>query len=58
MAAGLSDSVVHAAQIDIATTPIGTSTGTQVQPNVMFVLDASGSMERDYVSRYRESDHE
>src|SRR5262249_44409449 len=30
-------------------TSMGTSTGIEGQPNVMFVLDASGSMERDYV---------
>jgi type IV pilus assembly protein PilY1 len=39
-----------AAPIDLATTPIGTATsGTVVKPNVMFILDASGSMNADYV---------
>src|SRR5215212_5990425 len=39
-----------AATIDLATTPLGTSTtGTTVKPNVMFILDASGSMNADYV---------
>jgi len=39
-----------AATIDLATTPLGTSTtGTTVKPNVMFILDASGSMNSDYI---------
>jgi hypothetical protein len=42
--------VSFAAPIDLATTPLGTATtGTAVKPNVMFILDASGSMNRDFV---------
>jgi type IV pilus assembly protein PilY1 len=38
------------APVDIASTPLGTATsGVQVQPNIMLILDNSGSMERDYV---------
>ena len=40
----------HAALIDIAASPLGTATsGTTVRPNVMFVLDGSGSMNSDFV---------
>src|SRR5262245_27365077 len=35
---------VRAAQTDLATSPLFTSTTTKVKPNVMFTLDDSGSM--------------
>src|SRR6476469_5993556 len=39
-----------AATIDLATTPLGTSTtATTVKPNGMFILDAAGSMNADYI---------
>src|SRR5215208_2050673 len=35
----------HAALTDLTTTPLGTSTnGTVVKPNILFILDGSGSM--------------
>jgi len=40
----------HAALTDVATSPLGTATsGTVVRPNIMFILDASGSMNSDFV---------
>jgi type IV pilus assembly protein PilY1 len=49
-ASGGSMPLCQAATIDLATTPLGTSTSdTTVKPNVMFILDASGSMNADYV---------
>jgi len=50
VALGAASGFSNAAPIDLATTPLATSTtGTQVQPNIMFILDDSGSMERAYV---------
>jgi len=39
---------VHATTTDIAQVPLGTSPTATVLPNLMFVLDDSGSMARDY----------
>jgi Tfp pilus tip-associated adhesin PilY1 len=39
---------VHATVTDIASIPLGTSPSSTVLPNLMFVLDDSGSMARDY----------
>lgn len=41
--------LAHADQTDIATAPLFTSTTTSVKPNVMFVLDDSGSMAWDFM---------
>ncbi len=38
-----------AAQTDIANSPITSSSSTTVPPNVMFILDASGSMDSEYM---------
>ena len=39
----------HAAITDLTTTPLGTSTnGTVVKPNILFILDGSGSMNWDF----------
>lgn len=38
-----------AAQTDIANSPISSASTTTVPPNVMFILDASGSMNSDYM---------
>ncbi len=40
---------VQAASVDLATAPLATSTTTTVKPNVMFVLDDSGSMTWTYM---------
>jgi type IV pilus assembly protein PilY1 len=37
------------AGVELATTPMTTSTNTTVKPNLMFVLDDSGSMDWDYL---------
>ena len=39
---------VQAATTDISTVPLGTAPTTSVLPNLMFVLDNSGSMAQDY----------
>ncbi len=39
----------HAAAVDLATTPLTTSTTSVVKPNVLFVLDDSGSMTWTYL---------
>jgi type IV pilus assembly protein PilY1 len=41
----------HAQQLNIATDPLGTGT-TSIKPNVMFILDDSGSMGRDNMPDY------
>ncbi|MFZ2651483.1 MAG: PilC/PilY family type IV pilus protein [Burkholderiaceae bacterium] len=38
-----------AASTDIATAPLSTSSPTAVKPNIMFTLDDSGSMDREYM---------
>ena len=40
---------VHAAATDLATAPLVTSSTSSVLPNLMFVLDDSGSMAWDYL---------
>ncbi len=37
------------AQVELATSPMASSTTTPVKPNLMFVLDDSGSMDWDYL---------
>ncbi len=39
----------HAAQTDIAPAPLAQSSTAVVKPNIMFILDDSGSMDRDYM---------
>ena len=49
-ASGNAAQTSYAALTDLATTPLSTSTsGTTVKPNLMFILDASGSMNSDYI---------
>jgi len=38
-----------AATTDIANAPLFTSSSAQIKPNIMFILDDSGSMDRNYV---------
>ena len=42
----------HAALTDLATTPLVNSSNTVVKPNLLFVLDDSGSMSWDYLPDY------
>ena len=37
------------AATDLATAPLQTSTATQVKPNILFILDDSGSMAWDFM---------
>lgn len=39
----------HVMATDLATSPLQTSTSTLVKPNIMFILDNSGSMKWDYM---------
>ncbi|UCH49939.1 MAG: PQQ-binding-like beta-propeller repeat protein [Betaproteobacteria bacterium] len=48
----LSWPAVYAATTDIASAPMGTSSTAVVKPNLMFILDDSGSMNRDYMPDY------
>ncbi|TAN81350.1 MAG: hypothetical protein EPN14_04810, partial [Gallionella sp.] len=41
-----------AASVALATSPLATSTNSSVLPNLMFILDNSGSMGQDYTSDY------
>ena len=41
--------VAHAAQTDIAQVPLITSSASVVKPNLLFILDDSGSMQGDYM---------
>nr|WP_294841404.1 PilC/PilY family type IV pilus protein [uncultured Methylotenera sp.] len=43
---------VHAATVDLATVPLANATTTNVLPNLMFILDNSGSMGQDYTPDY------
>lgn len=43
---------VHAATVDLATVPLANATTTNVLPNLMFILDNSGSMKQDYTPDY------
>lgn len=47
--AGLVCGTAIAATTDIANAPLFTSSNTTVKPNMMFILDDSGSMEREYM---------
>jgi type IV pilus assembly protein PilY1 len=47
--AGLFCGTVIAATTDIANAPLFTSSNASVRPNIMFILDDSGSMERTYM---------
>lgn len=49
LAAGLLPLPVFSAAVELATAPMATSTTTTVKPNLMFVLDDSGSMSWDYM---------
>ena len=49
-ALGLS-STVESGPLTLATEPLGTATSS-IKPNVMFILDDSGSMEREYMPDY------
>lgn len=44
--------VVEAATITLATSPLANSTTDVVRPNLMYVLDDSGSMDQDYTPDY------
>ena len=43
---------VAAGTLTLATEPMGSSTGSTVKPNMMFILDDSGSMSSDYMPDY------
>lgn len=45
-----------APSLNISTTPLGTSGGNSVKPNLLFILDDSGSMDRDYTPDYVEDE--
>lgn len=49
VALGLVFSHARAAQTDIASAPLATSSTAVVKPNLMFILDDSGSMDWDYM---------
>ena len=40
---------------DLATAPLQTATSTMVKPNIMFILDDSGSMDSDYLPDWADS---
>jgi len=42
----------YAATVDLATVPLANATTTNVLPNLMFILDNSGSMKQDYTPDY------
>lgn len=44
--------IAVAGTLSLATEPLGTSTGTKVKPNLMFILDDSLSMERAFMPEY------
>ncbi|MCR4297969.1 MAG: hypothetical protein NUV75_04330, partial [Gallionella sp.] len=46
-----------AASVALATAPLATSTTSTVKPNVMFILDDSGSMDRDYLPDWANDNH-
>jgi type IV pilus assembly protein PilY1 len=47
--AGLCSAVAHAGITDISQTPMASTSNTTVKPNLMFILDDSGSMGWDYL---------
>ncbi|MDO9364796.1 MAG: PilC/PilY family type IV pilus protein [Methylotenera sp.] len=52
LAVSLLPASVNAATVDLATVPLPTATTTSVLPNLMFILDNSGSMGQDYTPDY------
>src|SRR5262245_11493723 len=44
----------HAALVTISSTPLATAGGSNVLPNLLFTLDASGSMDWDFMPDYLE----
>ncbi|MFN0038143.1 MAG: hypothetical protein ACKVP2_01345, partial [Burkholderiales bacterium] len=56
LALGFVATTVSAALTDIATAPMATSSTAVVKPNLMFILDASGSMNRDYMPDWVDDD--
>lgn len=50
--AGLCINVAQAAMTDLASAPLATSSNTAVRPNLMFILDNSGSMGWNYMPDY------
>jgi type IV pilus assembly protein PilY1 len=44
--------LAHAATVSLATVPLATATTTSVLPNLMFILDNSGSMGQDFTPDY------
>ena len=49
IAASVSPLLSHAALTDIASVPLASSSTTVVKPNILFTLDDSGSMDREYM---------
>jgi type IV pilus assembly protein PilY1 len=49
IAISVSPLVSHAALTDIASVPLASSSTTVVKPNILFTLDDSGSMDREYM---------
>ncbi len=47
--ASLMTNVVQAAPLDLATIPLANSPTVPIQPNLLFIMDDSGSMGRDYM---------
>jgi type IV pilus assembly protein PilY1 len=56
VAGALGVTSLDAATLTIATEPLGTAT-TSIKPNVMFILDDSGSMSRDFMPEYVVDSH-
>ncbi len=48
----LAPSAVYGASTDIAPAPLANASTAVVKPNLMFILDDSGSMGRDYMPDY------
>ena len=58
LAAGLAlSSHARAASVALATAPLATATTSTVKPNVMFILDDSGSMDWDYLPDWATDSH-
>ena len=49
LAVSVSPLISHAALTDIASVPLASSSTTVVKPNILFTLDDSGSMDREYM---------
>jgi len=49
---GMLPASLHAATVDLATVPLANATTSNVLPNLMFILDNSGSMGQDYTPDY------